>query len=177
MPIGLQVMVAAADTDWARERLIGFDLIRTWAFVAIVVYHCVWFFWPTLEGPPVPMETPFAHFIMDIYSRHFSFSGITLVFITGFLFGLKRQIFAGKWWLPFFLLGGWVAFSLILMLHDGGPFRMAWDVYPLLIVGTLSGMLLYRTESRRLLWSVFTLMAVALSVPFWLLEDQLPFGH
>ena len=38
--------------------MLGVDLIRTWAFAAIIIYHGTWFFWPTQVGPPRPFPTP-----------------------------------------------------------------------------------------------------------------------
>jgi len=145
---------AEAEPVHAPERLVGFDLIRAWAFTTVILYHSTWFYWPGEAGCPDRMDTLFSHVIIDIYGRPGSYSGQTLVFITAFLFGLKRRLFAGKTWLPIFLFIGWFVFSLILVWHDGGPFRMAWDVYPLLLVGTVSGTLLYRTESKPLLATV-----------------------
>ena len=165
----------SGSTHPTQERIIGFDLIRTWALYAITVYHCTWTFWPDGKTPIWP-SLGWKLFIADgAYIS--SYSGFTLVLLASFLLGMKPRAFAGKPWLPLFIVGAWVVFSVILALREDRPFSMWWDVYSLLFVGFSSGdYLLLGASKHRVLW-VLGASAVTLLIPFWWLEPYLPFGN
>jgi hypothetical protein len=154
------------------ERLIGIDWLRLWAFLAITVFHGSWFFWPEVLGPPDPLPTALWR-VLSAFAHYSSFSGFTVVLVTAFLLGRKRDVFDGKRWLPVFLLGGFVLFTLLLTWREG-RFSFAWDVYPFLLLSFVSGDWILRKLPERYLLA-FALTCVALvCVPFWGLRESIP---
>ena len=117
-------------------RLYGLDLIRTLAFLAILIFHWSWAVWIDPSGPPNPMPTSLGA-LANTYARAFSFSGFTIVFLSFFLIGYRGSSYRKKNWLPVFFLAGFLLFSLCTFLKERG-FPFTWDIYPLLVVGILS---------------------------------------
>ncbi|MEO1482484.1 MAG: heparan-alpha-glucosaminide N-acetyltransferase domain-containing protein [Myxococcota bacterium] len=156
-----------------RERLILIDWIRLWAFLIIVTYHGSWILWPSKLGPPNPFPTAYWQALND-YSRPFSYSGYTIVFITAFVLGLKPRVFNGKRWLPLFLVGGWIVFSLVLWQREQSRFVIAWDIYPFLIVTFIVSDVVLARMSGLARGVTVAVCAGLLCVPFWSLEPVLP---
>ncbi|MEO1302995.1 MAG: hypothetical protein AAFV36_07405 [Myxococcota bacterium] len=157
-------------------RLIGLDLIRAWAFFAIILWHTSWFARPLNVPAHADSGAPIFDAVLFL-SRFFSFSGITIVFLTSFLAGLASRPFGRKPWLPWFLGAGWIAFSAIISHREQSGFRLTWDVYPLLLVGLLSGWFIYRIRSQRALLLLIGFCATMLTLPFWRLASALPLSR
>ncbi|MEM6559613.1 MAG: hypothetical protein AAF605_07490 [Myxococcota bacterium] len=157
-------------------RLIGLDLIRTWAFFAIVLWHTSWFARPL--NVPAHADSGAPVFDAALFlSRYWSFSGITIVFLTSFLAGLASRPFGRKPWLPWFLGAGWIGFSAIISHREQSGFRLTWDVYPLLFVGLLTGWFIYRIRSNKALLFLLSICAAMLTLPFWRLAPTLPLSR
>ncbi len=159
----------------AEQRIYGFDLIRLIAFQAIIIFHCSWAIWLNPSGPPDPLPTPIWRF-MEVYARMFSFSGFVIVFMTSFLLGIKESDYRKKFWLPIFLLGGWLLFWFCTYLKEKDLFIFQWDIYPFLVVGWLSGRWILNCQ-RKLRVAFAILSVVLLCIPFWKIQSarQLPF--
>lgn len=149
----------------SKERIYGLDLIRLIAFPAIVIYHFSWVFW---FEPPDPYPLPLR--ILELYARFFSFSGFIVVFLSSFLIGFKSGEYKKHSWLPFFLLGAWFIFCFLTYLKEGDS-NIDWDIYPLLLVGIVSGRLLLKqtrfSQNAFLVFSLFLLL-----FPVWEFQNS-----
>lgn len=149
------------------KRFYGLDLIRSIAFLAIIVFHGTWSLWLDPSGPPDPFPTRIWRFF-EFYARTFAFSGFTILFLTSFLVGFKENAYKKKYWLPFFLLLGWMFFSFCTFLKEK-TYSFSWDIYPLLGIGFLSGFILLK-QSRILKLLILSLSLSTLMIPIWELD-------
>lgn len=156
-----------------RERFVGLDWLRLWAMLAILVWHGTWFFWPEVQGPPDPFPTAFWR-MLSAFAHYSSYSGFTVVFVTAFLLGQKDSVFGRKRWLPLFLFVGWIVFSVVLAVRDGGHWTQAWDVYPFLLVTLVVGDFALRRLTPAMLRAATLLSFAFLLIPFWRLQSSIP---
>ncbi len=158
-----------------KERIYAFDWIRLLAFQAIIIFHASWAIWLDPSGPPRPLPTAIWRFMND-YARVFAFSGFVIVFMTSFLFGRKEHGDSKTRWLPYFMFVGWILFWLCTYFKEKTLWVFQWDIYPLIIVGWLSGRCILKQSLhvRRLFIVISVLM---LCLPLWKLQNvwDLPF--
>lgn len=164
-----------------QNRYLGWDLVKFFSFIAIIIFHFQWIVWYTYDVPEYILNYWYGAALRiptEFYARLLSFSGFTIVFMAGLNQGQTAKNLAYNRNLFLFLLMGWIVFSLLIFGVDN--FHLAWDVYPLLFVGLLSANVLQgSSELNRRMIGIFGF--IMLFVPFWVFEsnfaDQFELQH
>lgn len=126
-----------------RHRILGFDIIRLLSFVAISLHHFSWVIWYS--------EVPFEHkepiwTALSAYARSLSFSGHSILFLSCYLIAKSETRTAKTWKVIALVAFGWLAFCLFE--RGQNPVFWIWDIYPLIVVGLLTSMLVTRSSLR-----------------------------
>lgn len=161
--------------SFSPDRLIGLDLIRFIAIIAITEFHfneavfvsdLAVFSWQ--EG--------FWYELMSAYARVFSFSGFIIIALTCFLFGLTSQFQKLKSkHIPLVLLLTIGAFVILPLYGGDGEYFFEWDIYHFLIFNFI---LLWLLKNRSFKFFAFVggVSFFILWVPFWELKGLIPMG-
>ena len=150
------------------KRDLGFDLIRLISFLAIIAHHFTWVVWYTLDVPASQITSLWK--IVEVYARSLSFSGHSILFLSCFL--IARAELQGKktWNVILWVLCGWLLFCLFEM--GANPVFWIWDIYPLIALGLISGLLIRKLLSHSKHISKLLLLFAATGflltwIPFW----------
>lgn len=136
------------------KRIIGWDVLRFFSFIAIIYFHYLYIVWYQLT-PPAAEYSYFLQ-IFNIFSRALSFSGFTVLFLTAALWGLKNNLPSKRFYL--FLI---LASVFLSYLTSDTHFEWSWDIYFLLIVG-FSVLQIIKKH-----WLLGLIGFALLWIPFW----------
>ncbi len=144
------------------DRLIGLDILRFFAFLAILIFHSTFALWAPHGLTHVPPQHWSGHGL-EVAARTLAFSGFTVLFISFFLYGFRGSGKISR--LPLWLLGFTVIWIASLQTWPDW-----WDIYPFLILSM--GVV---TIARRLRYPEYIAVGAAtfLTIPFWRLEPVL----
>jgi len=154
-------------------RYYGIDMLRLWSFIPILAFHGQSFIWDA-NNVPLSGAVP-ALALFEYLCRLLSFSGFTIVGLTGFLMGLNVRRSVQRLKLFALLLVAWIIFCLLSMAFRQ-QFEVDWDVYPLVILGVLSAGLFTEKFSRLGSGIIACLGFCLLWIPFWKLAGHFDFG-
>ena len=155
-----------------KNRIIGYDLVRTLSFIAIAFQHFTAKLWK------LPLFTPFAEVffpwkIFETYAHLISFSGQTILFLTSFLIAMTSVSHKKAIKIIPILLALWVVSSLFDYEKD--TLLLSWDIFPLIALGLAFSVMTYKWMPRAIYFLPF-LGFVLICIPFWKFESlqQLP---
>jgi uncharacterized membrane protein len=153
-------------SDEKSERFLGLDLVRFFSFLAIHVYHITQAGW----GDQDYNLGRFSNLCLGLewYARELSFSGFSIVLLTSFLKGQRKNSLKNHLALYGFMLMGWLLFCAAYTWKY--ELRFMWDVYPLLVLGFFSASLL-RSIHTRLIYILGIASLVLLWIPLWKLSS------
>ena len=143
-----------------KPRFHGIDVVRLLSFFAIATFHISLIHYFTADIKMA--EQSWIIRSAEQFSRVLAFSGFTVLLLTSFMtaysgYSLKKRIR-----LYSFLTIGWFVFSALM----GASGTLVWDIYPLIITGVLSSMLM-EFGSRKLARGLGIIGFIMLWIPFW----------
>lgn len=145
------------------ERIKTLDIIRSLSIFPIVHFHSweIVFF----ENKLLPELFYQPHHSMYNYSRYFSFSGFTIVFLFYFLMGFKNRALSGLASKAVLFSLGFVTLSSVCAVAFDSELFLEWDIYHFLIFSFLILVFL----KNRLKGSLFQmgLWCFLACIPFW----------
>src|ERR1044072_6926257 len=109
----------------APNRLYVLDIVRFFAFLAIVSYHQSYAFWARFGHLGDPINSPWM-IPVESYSRFWVFSGFSVMFLSFVLFGYKVRASRRNLWLV-------LAAFFAIWCVTAEDFPYVWDVYPFLL--------------------------------------------
>jgi hypothetical protein len=145
-----------------KERYYGLDLIRFISFIPIAMHHIslIYFYTPTIEMA----KTSVIVRMVDIICRSLAFSGFTIVFISSMMVSFSQSSLASRAKLLLLLSLGWIGLSSLM--NPSYDLFLAWDIYPLLLVG-FCVMFLAERIGLKSIYALGTLGFILLWIPFW----------
>lgn len=154
------------------NRILGWDIIRLFSFIAIAYFHFLYICWYQLEEPAKSYSLLF--YYLSQYSRLISFSGFSILLLSSILWGFKNKLPSNKFYV--FLI---IASLGLSYLTSDTDFELSWDIYFLLIIGFISlklikNKILLGVLGIFFLWIPFWKLRSILVLPNWL--NEIVFG-
>lgn len=148
-------------------RILGWDLLRFFSFIAIVYFHFTYWTWYLPHYPDANYSVTLYN--IELYARTISFSGFTILLLSSTLWGLSRKK-PKAWFYVFILLA-----SVVLSYMDYEELTFSWDIYMLLFFGFLSLSIIKAPRILALfgfilLWIPIWQFRNYLSLPPWAIE-------
>lgn len=146
-----------------KNRVYGFDLIRTISFFAITTHHFTTKLWS------LPYFSPYSEvsYLWNILSRNahfFAFSGQTILFLTTFLISFTAKKDEKAIIMIPIMLIVWTVSCLVDYSPDS--FFFSWDIFSLIALG-LAGCVLFAKMTTRYFWILPAIGILILCFPFW----------
>ncbi|MBP6217025.1 MAG: hypothetical protein KA436_00395 [Oligoflexales bacterium] len=148
------------------KQLHGFNIIRLLCFCALTTYHVYWVLSSSVFNLPDNYPNLFI-WLIEHYARSMCFSGFGIVVLSSFLLGRSKKSLRERRGLFIFLGLGWTLFSVLLSLRDQTEFHLAWDVYPLFLLGISSAYLIFRNTCGVFPLCALTCSLMLLFFPIW----------
>ncbi len=151
-----------------KERFILLDVVKLFAFYAIVCYHFFDEFWYSRDAVFFhALEASRGVQVARFFCINFQSAGFVLAFICLFLVGYRRYSPDRKKKTAWYLFLIYLLYNLIMIL-DGDEI-VIWDFIPLLIATFLFSAFLEKWTSRFWMWQVA--LGAMVVFPFWTLQD------
>ena len=145
-----------------KERIYGFDIIRLISFFAIATFHVSLIHYYT-KDIAIAAESPIIR-ATEQFSRFFSFSGFTIIFLTSILTAFSGTHIIKRIRLFGFLCLGWCVFSGLM--SGVSQYFLVWDIYPLIFLGVFICSVVER-KSTKALYGLGLIGFTMLWIPFW----------